>query len=81
MILAITTRNTFYPCGHDIPPVEDDVNIPDREKCCIGLGPACSRCGIAMPESEDAPRLCPNLNDDVNRQDVKDESPYNYDEQ
>lgn len=50
----------------------------DLDRCCISIGHACTHCGIAMPEEDDSPRLCPAINDDVSREEVKQESPYNY---
>lgn len=50
----------------------------DLDRCCISAGMACTHCGIAMPESSDSPRLCPAVNEDVSREEVKQSSPYNY---
>ena len=44
----------------------------------MSVGMACTRCGIAMPSSNDSPRLCPAINDDVSREETKKSSPYNY---
>jgi hypothetical protein len=50
----------------------------DLDDKCLGFGPACCRCGIALPDEDDAPRKCPDVNGDVDRETVKRESPFDY---
>jgi len=50
----------------------------ELDRRCMSVGMACTRCGIVMPNSNDSPRLCPAVNDDVSREETKKLSPYNY---
>lgn len=49
------------------------------ERACKGLGTACAICGIALPEEDEAPRPCPDLNPDVSLAETKENAPFDYD--